>query len=100
MLDEIYGLFDDRINFYDVYKVETIGDAYMVVSGLPQRNGMRHVDQIARMALDLVKAVDELELPHFSRRCCMLLDVVACCCAKFETGQTFRPTTPNISFVP
>jgi len=21
--------------------------------------------------------------------CCMLLDVVACCCAKFETGQTF-----------
>ena len=32
--------------------------------------------------------------------CCMLLDVIACCCAKFETGQTFQPTTPNISFVP
>ena len=32
--------------------------------------------------------------------CCMLLDVVACCCAKFETGQTFQPTIPNISFVP
>ena len=32
--------------------------------------------------------------------CCMLLDVVACCCARFETGQTFQPTTPNISFVP
>ena len=29
-----------------------------------------------------------------------LLHVVACCCAKFETGQTFQPTTPNISFVP
>ena len=25
---------------------------------------------------------------------------VACCCAKFETGQTLQPTTPNISFVP
>ena len=25
----------------------------------------------------------------------MLLDVVACGCAKFETGQTFQPTTPN-----
>ena len=32
--------------------------------------------------------------------CCMLLDVVACCWVKFETGQTFQPTTPNISFVP
>ena len=31
--------------------------------------------------------------------CCILLDVVACCCAKFETGETFQPTTPNISFV-
>ena len=27
-----------------------------------------------------------------------LLDVT--CCAKFETGQTFQPTTPNVSFVP
>ena len=27
--------------------------------------------------------------------CCMLLDVVACCCAKFETSQTFHPTTPS-----
>ena len=24
----------------------------------------------------------------------------ACCCEKFETSQTFQPTTPNISFVP
>ena len=29
----------------------------------------------------------------------MLLDVVACCCAKFESGQTFQPTTLNIYFV-
>ena len=32
--------------------------------------------------------------------CCMLLDVVGSCCAKFVTDQTFQPTTPNISFVP
>ena len=24
--------------------------------------------------------------------CCMLLDIVVCCCAKLETGQTFQPT--------
>ena len=35
--------------------------------------------------------------------CCVrlhtLLHVVASCCTKFEAGQTFQPTTPNISFV-
>ena len=41
-----------------------------------------------------------LHVTSISTPCCMLLDVVACCCAKFETGQTFQPTTPNISFVP
>ena len=40
----------------------------------------------------------------FDVTCCVrlhtLLHVVACCCAKFEAGQTFQPTTPNIAFVP
>ena len=41
-----------------------------------------------------------LQVASVCTPCFMLLDVVACCCAKFETGQTFQPTTPNISFVP
>ena len=31
---------------------------------------------------------------------CMLLSAAGSCCAKFETGQTFEPTTVNISFAP
>ncbi|XP_008411349.1 uncharacterized protein LOC103467072 [Poecilia reticulata] len=64
MLNNLYMCFDTRIDSYDVYKVETIGDAYMVVSGLPERNGDKHADEIAKMALDLLAAVRQVSIPH------------------------------------
>ncbi|XP_034242984.1 atrial natriuretic peptide receptor 2-like [Thrips palmi] len=64
MLNTLYRLFDSRIKKYDVYKVETIGDAYMVVSGLPQRNDNRHAGEIATMSLDLLKGIRPYVVPH------------------------------------
>ncbi|OXB64352.1 hypothetical protein ASZ78_009935, partial [Callipepla squamata] len=64
MLNNLYICFDSRIESYDVYKVETIGDAYMVASGLPERNGTKHADEIAKMSLDLVAAVRQVVIPH------------------------------------
>ncbi|KAK2101305.1 Heat-stable enterotoxin receptor [Saguinus oedipus] len=64
MLNDIYKSFDHIVDHHDVYKVETIGDAYMVASGLPKRNGNRHAVDIAKMALEILSFMGTFELEH------------------------------------
>ncbi|KAK4291085.1 hypothetical protein Pmani_036066 [Petrolisthes manimaculis] len=64
LLNKLYNMFDSRIGNFDVYKVETIGDAYMVVSGVPHPNGLRHASELSNMALDLIEEAKSFEIPH------------------------------------
>ena len=49
---------------WSAVEVETVGDAYMVVSGLPLRNGARHAGHIAAMALQLRRAIAGFRIRH------------------------------------
>ncbi|XP_056646356.1 atrial natriuretic peptide receptor 2 isoform X1 [Diorhabda sublineata] len=64
LLNDLYTCFDSIVGGFDVYKVETIGDAYMVVSGLPKRNGNCHAREIARMSLALLNDVRKFQIRH------------------------------------
>ncbi|EFO92200.1 CRE-GCY-8 protein [Caenorhabditis remanei] len=64
VLNGIFDGFDQFIARKDAYKVETIGDAYMVVSGVPEENGHRHINEIASIALDVHKFLSEFVVPH------------------------------------
>lgn len=42
----------------------SIGDAYMVVSGLPERNGLQHAGEIASMSLDFLNEMKSFTVKH------------------------------------
>ncbi|KAI8795667.1 adenylate cyclase, germination specific [Biomphalaria glabrata] len=84
LLNKLYQVFDDILDHYDVYKVETIGDAYMVVSGLPNRNGNNHCAEISLMAIELLRTTVDFTIPHMPHRTIQLR--IGCHCGSAVAG--------------
>ena len=55
-LNDIFQLFDQLANRHGLEKIKTIGDAYMVVGGLPEPDP-NHARAIANMALDMQQTI-------------------------------------------
>lgn len=52
LLDDLFTLFDRLVEHHNVYKVETIGDSYMVVGGAPDPVP-NHAELVAYLALGM-----------------------------------------------
>jgi len=63
LLNKIFSAFDELSEQHGLEKIKTIGDNYMVASGLPKPHP-NHAEAIAEMALDMQK-----EMAKFSLEC-------------------------------
>ena len=56
LLNEVFQCFDGLVEKYDLEKIKTIGDCYMVASGVP-RSRPDHASALVNLALDMQAAV-------------------------------------------
>lgn len=61
LLNRIFSAFDELAEKYGLEKIKTIGDAYMVVGGLPNPR-KDHAEAIVNMALDMQQAINEFNV--------------------------------------
>ena len=62
LLNNVFNACDELADKYGVEKIKTIGDAYMVVAGVPMALD-RPETILAHMALDMIQAVSKFKLP-------------------------------------
>lgn len=63
LLNEIFSIFDRLTDRYDLEKIKTIGDNYMVVGGLPVPKS-DSAAPVANMALDMIEKLKAISLKY------------------------------------
>lgn len=61
LLNQIFSAFDRLSEQHDLEKIKTIGDAYMVVAGVPTRR-TDHAGAMVKMALDMQSAIHDFNV--------------------------------------
>ena len=61
LLNGVFSAFDELVEKHRVEKIKTIGDAYMVVGGVPVTRP-DHAEAVAELALDMLEAVRRLNM--------------------------------------
>ena len=61
LLNRIFSAFDELAEKHGLEKIKTIGDAYMVVGGLPSPR-KDHAEAIIQMALDMQQAINQFNI--------------------------------------
>lgn len=87
MLDRLYLKFDALSEKHDIFKIETIGDAYVGVTNLVKRQDEDHAKRIAEFAIDTVRAAAETPV---------LLDDPSMGCVKIRVGIHSGPLIARV----
>ncbi|MCB1172813.1 MAG: ammonium transporter [Leptospiraceae bacterium] len=61
LLNKIFSRFDAMVDRYGLEKIKTIGDAYMVVGGLPAPSA-HHTEAVANFALDILDQLQRIKV--------------------------------------
>eukprot|EP00980_Cylindrotheca_fusiformis_P009538 scaffold2090_cov103-Cylindrotheca_fusiformis.AAC.4 len=61
LLETIYGAFDKHAYRHSVFKVETVGDCYVAVAGLPEPD-KEHAANVCKFARDCISTMKEITL--------------------------------------
>jgi adenylate cyclase len=60
LLNDVFSEFDSLAEKFDLEKIKTIGDAYMVAAGLPEPRS-DHTEAIAAFAIEMLQSVEKFE---------------------------------------